>query len=229
MVINMEELNYEEYIGRRVIITGSTKSSYRKLKGKCGVVDRTSSGDIGVLIDGERNQGSSYGVYWFKRNELKVLDKCEEENREESREDSMLNGFKHVAIVNLLEDYNKKDYAFALYDTNLEEGIYENDLLVVNAKNEDNRMLATIKKIVPVESYDGVVTKEVVGVVHMDAYYYRKSEEKRLAELNKRKTALKKKIDAEIKKKRDIEFYKQIAETYPELNEMVKELEALGE
>ena len=177
------------------------------------------------MIDGERNQGSSYGVYWFKRNELKVLDKCEEESREES----MLNGFKHVAIVNLLEDYNKKDYAFALYDTNLEEGIYEKDLLVVNAKNEDNRMLATIKNIVPVESYDGVVTKEVVGVVHMDAYYYRKSEEKRLSELNKKKTALKNKLDAEIKKKRDIEFYKQIAETYPELNEMVKELEALGE
>ena len=30
-----------------------------------------------------------------------------------------LTGFKHVAIVSLLEDYNRKDYGFALYDPEL--------------------------------------------------------------------------------------------------------------
>lgn len=221
----MEVLNYEEYLGRRVIIISTTKSSYRKLKGKCGVVDRTSSGDIGVLIDGERNQGSSYGVYWFKRNELKVLDKCEEE----SENVSMLNGFKHVAIVNLLDDYNKKDYAFALYEENLNEGIFENDLLVVNARNENNRVLATIKEIIPAEVYNGKVTKEVVGVVHMDKYYARKSEEERIKEVNKQKEKLKKSLDEEIKKKMDLLYYKDMAQKYPELAAMVNELEKLGE
>ena len=224
-MINMKVLNYEEYLGRRVIIISTTKSSYRKLKGKCGVVDRTSSGDIGVLIDGERNQGSSYGVYWFKRNELKVLDKCEEE----SENVSMLNGFKHVAIVNLLDDYNKKDYAFALYEENLNEGIFENDLLVVNARSENNRVLATIKEIIPAEVYNGKVTKEVVGVVHMDKYYARKSEEERIKEVNKQKEKLKKSLDEEIKKKMDLLYYKDMAQKYPELAAMVNELEKLGE
>ena len=31
-----------------------------------------------------------------------------------------MTGYKNIAVVNLLEDYNKKDYAFALYDEDCE-------------------------------------------------------------------------------------------------------------
>ena len=35
-------------------------------------------------------------------------------------EDIKMEGFKNVAIVNLLDDYNKKDYGFALYDEDMD-------------------------------------------------------------------------------------------------------------
>ena len=34
-------------------------------------------------------------------------------------EDINMEGFKNVAIVNILDDYNKKEYGFALYDNKL--------------------------------------------------------------------------------------------------------------
>ena len=88
-----------------------------------------------------------------------------------------------VAIVNLLEDKNKKDYGFALYKEEYEllrTANFNNTLVVVNARNKDRRVLGKVKVILPVSVYGENPTAQVVGVVNMEAYSKRKEEEERI-------------------------------------------------
>lgn len=88
-----------------------------------------------------------------------------------------------VAIVNLLEDHNKKDYGFALYKEEYEllrTANLNNTLVVVNARNKDRIVLGKVKVILPVSVYGENPTAQVVGVVNMEAYSKRKEEEERI-------------------------------------------------
>lgn len=219
--------NYESYIGRHVKIKSSDKTVYNKIIGKNGIVTKQSGGSIGVTIDGYYNKLSGYGVYWFEKRELKFL-------KDES-EDNVMEGFKNVAIVNLLEDYNKKDYAFALYDDDLDliASIYDKDaIVVVNARGKNNRILGTVKEIMPIEFYNGTkITAEVVGVVNMNNYIAREEEKVRLEELAKKKVAIERELEAEINKRKSVEYYEEMAKKYsdnPKLAELVEELKGLG-
>ena len=222
----MSDFNNESYIGRHVKIKSSDKSVYRKIIGKTGIVTRQSGGSIGVTIDGQYNNASAYGVYWFEKNELKFL-------KDES-EDIKMTGFKYVAIVNLLEDSYKKDYAFALYEEDFEllNGMYVPTMVVVNARGKDNRQLAILKDVVPANEYNGnKITAEVVGVVNMNNYIERENEKVRLEELEKKKAAIEKELEAEINKRKSIEYYEAMAKEYsdnPKLAELVAELKNLG-
>lgn len=224
-----------DYMNKRVKIKNSDKVVYLRDKviGKSGTVIKTSGNSIGVLIDGKSNKASSYGVYWFDRNEIKII-------KDES-EDIIMEGFKYVAIVNLREDYNKKDYAFALYDEDCEvlNSIKNHPaMVVVNANSKDNRLLGTIKEVMSVEDYYSIdknrgrkITAEVVGVVNMDGYIAREEEKVRLAELEKKKAAIEKELEAEINKRKSVEYYEAMAQKYsdnPKLAELVAELKNLG-
>ena len=151
-----------------------------------------------------------------------------------------MEGFKNVAIVNLLEDSYKKDYTFALYDEDLDviNSMKRNahGLVVVNAKNKNNRVLGTIKEVVPTEVYydrnkNTKITAEVVGIVNMDRYILAEEEKVRLEELAKKKAAIEKELEAEINKRKSIEYYEAMAKEYsdnPKLAELVAELKKLG-
>lgn len=152
-------------------------------------------------------------------------------------EDIKMEGFKNVAIINLLDDYSKKDYGFALYDEEMsllkteDYGIKLNQLVVVNARGKDNRVLGTIKDIMTVEEYGKGVTAQVVGVVNMDGYIARVNEENRLKEITKKKAEIEKALDAEIKKRKDAEYYEKMAKEYsdnPLIVQLVEELKGLG-
>lgn len=150
-------------------------------------------------------------------------------------EENIMTGFKNVAIVNLLDDYNKKDYGFALYDN--EFGMIQNMahypvMVVVNARGKNNRVLGTVKEIMTVEEYGKGVTAQVVGVVNMDSYINRVNEEDRLKELAKKKAAIEKELEEEINKRKSVEYYEEMAKKYsdnPKLAELVAELKGLGE
>ena len=227
-------LDYEEYIDKRVKIRYSDKSTYRHLGviGMYGTVERTSSSTIGVRIDGKTNQMGSYGIFWFRRSDLEILEK--------ESEDIKMEGFKYVAIVKLLEDCYEKNYGFALYDEDMEllqNGGYNHDegcfkkIVVVNPRSKDKRVLGKVTLIVPIEGYKDKVTAQVVGVVNMDGYIARVEEENRLKELAKKKAAIEKELEAEINKIKTAEFYKEMANKYPDnprLAELVSELEELG-
>lgn len=107
-----------------------------------------------------------------------------------------MTGYDLVAIVNLLEDHNKKDYGFALYKEEYEllrTANLNNTLVVVNARNKDRRVLGKVKVILPVSVYGENSTAQVVGVVNMNAYMKRKKEEKkRIDKINELKSLIKK-------------------------------------
>ena len=228
-----EYLNANDYMNKRVEIKYSSKAIYAKNKiiGKRGTVTMTSGdGLIGVLVDGMINSASGYGVYWFYKNEIKII-------KDES-EDIKMEGFKGVAIVNLLNDYNKKDYAFALYDEEWRLIAYPGALVVVNARGKDNRILGIVKEVMFVEDYyyadknKGIkITAEVVGVVNMDGYNAREEEKVRIEELEKKKAAIERELEVEINKRKSVEYYEEMAKKYsdnPKLAELVAELKSLG-
>lgn len=219
-------LDYDEYLGKRVeIILANRKHSYHKLLHMIGTVTRISSNEIGVMVDGIENKASVYGIFWFKRYELKIM------------EEVNMTGFDKVAIVNLLEDYSSRDYAFALYNTEwilIEQGNFEvkpNSLVVVNAGGKDNRKLGIVKEIMSLEAYGKGVNAQVVGVVNVDAYNARIKEENKTKEIAKKKAAIEKELNEEINKRKDLIYYEEMAEKFsdnPRLAELVAELKGLG-
>ena len=105
-------------------------------------------------------------------------------------------------------------------------------MVVVSARGKDNRVIGTVKEIMPVEEYGKGVTAQVVGVVNMDGYIARVEEENRLKELAKKKAAIEKELEAEINKRKSVEYYEEMAKKYsdnPKLAELVAELKGLGD
>ena len=174
------------------------------------------------------NTASSNGLYWFERSELNIV-------RDES-EDNKMTEFSKVAIVNLVDDYNQKDYGFALYDEDINEIVkYDTKhplYLIVNARGKDNKVLGILKEIKTVEEYGKGVTAQVVGVVNMNAYNARIDEENRQKEIAKQKASIEKELKSEIEKMNNIALYEKMAKEHPEnprLAELVNELKELGE
>lgn len=106
-----------------------------------------------------------------------------------------MTGYDLVAIVNLLEDCNKKDYGFALYKEEYEllrTASLENTLVVVNARDKNRRVLGKVKEILSLKEYGKNPTAQVVGVANMDAYAKRKEEEERGNKINELKYLIEK-------------------------------------
>lgn len=214
----------KHYKDHRVKIYHSSKSTYLKLGilHTCGTVVQISGSQIGVEIDDMRNNASAKGIFWFTRDELKLLN--------DNKGDVVMTGYKNIAVVNLLEDYNHKDYYFALFDEDY-KGIVEGTLVVVNARGKDQRVLGRVKAVIPVEDYDKTVTAQVVAVVDETNYNAILDEEVRLKEIAKKKAAIEKELEEEIAKRKTLEFYERMAEEYsdnPRLAELVGELKELG-
>ena len=130
-----------------------------------------------------------------------------------------LSGYQHVAIVNLLEDYGRSDYGFALYTT--ESNVKVGDLVVVNPRNEDRRVIGKVKDIITVAEYGKDVTSQVVGTINMDGYNARVKRAKRIEEIQKAKKDLENELDKEINKRKNLEYYEHMIEKYSD-NEALK-------
>lgn len=198
--------------------------------------DCNSKGYKGVIIERYINSRGCNHVMIHLDNGKKQGYNCLSVEKIES-EDINMTGFNRVAIVNLLGDYNKKDYAFALYDEEEKlivrswNGDEFSCLVVTNAGGKDKRILGKVKLITSAEEYGKNVTAQVVGVVNMDAYNARIGEENRLKEIAKKKAEIEKALDAEIKKRKDSEYYERMAKEYsdnPLIVKLVEELKGLG-
>lgn len=130
-----------------------------------------------------------------------------------------LSGYQYVAIVNLLEDCGENDYGFALYTT--ESNVKVGDLVVVNPRNEERRVIGKIKDVVTVAEYGKDVTSQVVGTIDMHGYKARVERNKKIDELLKAKKELEDELDKEINKRKDIEYYEKMVDRYSD-NESLK-------
>lgn len=192
-----------------------------------------SRGQTGIVID-------TYNVGTQKYVMVQLKDRKQGYNvlsvEKVESEDNKMTGFSKVAIVNFVDDYNKKDYGFALYDEDINEIIkYDTNhplYLIVNARGKDNRVLGILKEIKTVEEYGKGVTAQVVGVVNMNAYNARLDEENRHKEIAKQKASIEKELKSEIDKMNNIALYEKMAKEHPEnprLAELVNALKELGE
>lgn len=214
----------DEYLNKQIKVKSTDVRKNRSLIGKSGIVVRISGNNFGVEFENVTNKASAYGVFWFKRGEFTLIDDLKND-----KGDSVMTGYKNIAVVNILEDYNKKDYYFAIYDEEL--NAMTGNLVVVNARGKDKRVLGIVKEIIPIENYNKTVTAQVVAVVDETNYNDRLAEEERLQEIAKKKVAIEKELEEEIAKRKTLEFYEKMAEEYkdnPRLAELVAELKVLG-
>lgn len=150
-------------------------------------------------------------------------------------EDIMTNNYEYVARVQLMEDAYKRDYYFALYPGDVEKvseykpGEEIDTMVIVNARGESKRQIAFVKEIISAAEYGKDVTAQVVGVVNMHPYYHRKHTESVVAAIEKQRAVIEAALQAEIAKRKTIEYYEKIAKEYPEIGDMVKDLKALEE
>ena len=192
-----------------------------------------SNGQTGFVID-TYNMGTQKYVMVQLKNRKQGYNVLSVEKVES--EDNKMTGFSKVAIVNLVDGYNQKDYGFALYDEDINEIVkYDTNhplYLIVNARGKDNRVLGILKEIKTVEEYGKGVTAQVIGVVNMNAYNARIDEENRQKEIAKQKASIEKELKSEIDKMNNIALYEKMAKEHPEnprLTELVNALKELGE
>lgn len=140
--------------------------------------------------------------------------------------------FNRVAIVNLFDDLAHYDYAVALYEDEVRL-LCNPWLVVVNGwGNENARILGQIKRIIPIEDCNEEIVGQVVGVVNMNAYNKRFTEEQRLKETAEKKATIEKELEQEINKYKTVTYYEDMAKKYPNnsrLQDLVNKLLELGE
>lgn len=98
--------------------------------------------------------------------------------------------------------------------------------------NENARILGQIKRIIPIEDCNEEIVGQVVGVVNMNAYNKRFTEEQRLKETAEKKTKIKTELEQEINKYKTVAYYEDMAKKYPNnsrLQDLVNKLLELGE
>lgn len=129
-----------------------------------------------------------------------------------------MNGYEEVASVKFVEGTNATEvYHFALYDRVVEVG----DYALVKSNNgygASNYGVYGVVKVVGIEAaaeYSGdVPTAEIICKVDLSAYEKRR-------EVRANRTALKKKMDKMVKDSQELLVYQTIANTNPEMAELL--------
>lgn len=184
------EVISDNYKGRTTGMTGTVRSNYED--------------NIAVNIDGMTNTRSSYGCYYYKNKQLKLLGG-----------DTIMEGNYRIAHVKFLEGTNTDTvYHYALYDGTL---AWEGDICVVKSAHHGFG-LARIVEITP--KTDEAITREIVCRADFSEYEARVAQRKRKAELM-----------AEMKKRaaaaQEIMIYRNLAASDPAMAELLKEYENL--
>ena len=199
----------EDLTEKKVKITYSTKSGvYQSIVGKYGVIRRGNSRTYGIEINGENNNSSEYGWFWFDRDEFELVDEFEETPLPIPE---MIDGYY---IVKCKGAY-RKSYSYKCLDKNIKVG----DKVVV--EDEDN-----IQTVVGIYNKETATfnnpTKYVVCVIDYSTIETFREKEKKQAEL-------KRKLDKGIKQIQQQIDYEAYADKYPDVAEMLKELDELKE
>lgn len=185
--------------------------SYKgKYNGYHGFISRISGNRIGVTIDGEINEKSGYGVFWFDANELKLT-----KEKVQNQEEYFMDKNYHPVIINFISGSNTDvPYTYAAY-----EDYTEGDYVVVHTGHHG----MAIAKVKSMGTEDNKVEygREIICKIDMTAYNDRKARAKRKAEL-------KSKMEAKVKELQETAIFEMLAKEDARLAEMLKEFKELG-
>ena len=179
-----------------------------KYSGYHGFISRISRNRIGVTIDGEVNEKSGYGVFWFDVNELKLT-----KEKIQNQEEYFMDKNYHPIIINFISGSNTDvPYTYAAY-----EDYAEGDYVVVHTGHHG----MAIAKVNSLYADDKVeYGREIICKVDMTAYNDRKARAKRRSEL-------KGKMEAKVKELQETAIFEMLAKEDAGLAEMLKEFKEL--
>jgi hypothetical protein len=181
-----------------------------KYTGCIGLVERNpQKSSIGIKLDDYFNKASQYGVFWFQKESLKLIN--------ERNSNEMLSGYK-VATINFVDGNNSnQNYYYAVYG----DSIKPNDYVVVQTGHHG----MTVAKIIAIEDtgLDRVAcNREVIDRIELKYYNNRKEKAAKIKEL-------KNKMDTKVKELQANAIYEMLAEKDPDLKNMLDEMKQLTE
>lgn len=192
--------------------------AYKKLKlvGLIGTV-RSSyyAGNVGVDLDGLRNNNSSYGYFYFSPSELQIIDENVNEiiNNMEENNMSKITNYLNAVKIKFAGDHDTSRYIYA----NFEPGLEVNDTCVVKVPNQPMEV-ATVVEILDGNDYE--TDREIVARVDRFEYDNRVATRAKAAEL-------KAKMNERAKQLQDIIIYQTLAKDDPDMMALLTEYQDL--
>ena len=193
-------------IGSRVVI--KPYANYRgKYTNEPGTVTKIYKESLGISLDKHINNSSRYGVFWFKINEVELL---------ESEVFSMIGTFK-VAGINFQDGTNtQRTYWYALYDNSISVG----DMVVVQTGHHG----LAVATVVSIESETASTKvscgREIIGKVDTSSYEEHKAKAQKMAEL-------KRQMDIKVQQLQQTAIYELLSEKDSELAALFQEYKKL--
>lgn len=179
-----------------------------RFSGRFGIVEKCDGyyRTIGIRFENANNPASSYGVFWFDKHHIEIIE----------NEVHLMNANFTVASISFLDGTNiNREYAYALYD----ENIVPNDIVVVKTGHHGFALAKVVTVgVLPTNTVE--YGREIVSKVDFTAYNERKEKAKHLREL---KTAMDKKVE----ELQHTALYELLAEKDPALKAMLEEYKAL--
>lgn len=189
-------------VGDRVEVVDG--SPYKQIpKGSMGTIHSIYQSNCRIAIDGKTNKASSYGHFYFKYNQIKHVN--------EGSTTIMEGNYRIVEVLFIEGNNTGKSYPYACYDPTIEIG----DICVVKTGHH-GYSLAKVHEILT--STDEEVTREIVCKADFSEYNKRVENRKRMAELK----AL---MNARAKQLQDVALFKMLAESDPDMANMLAEYE----
>lgn len=201
--------------GARVKVTQC--KSYKKYdyNGKLGTVISSQYGQYGkilVSLDNERNPYSAVGRFYFKPNELSLVNDNGTNDLEENIMENIIN-YLNTVKVKFIDDNRLSNSKYANFDST----ITTDDMVVVRIPYAGLE-LATVVEVI--DSNDVDLAGEVVAKVDTAAYDARVANRAKAAEL-------KAKMKERAKQLQDIALYQMLAKDDPAMLELLSEYQAI--
>lgn len=201
--------------GMRVKIIRHKAYKNLSLVGLIGTVrSNYGMGNIAVELDSLRNDNSSYGYFYFTRNELDVVDETENINNMEENTMSKITNYLNCVKIQYAGDRDPSRYVFANFDTDLAVG----DKCVVKTPNNPMEV-ATVVEILEGNEFE--TDREIVAKVDTSHYKFRVETRAKAAEL-------KAKMQERAKKLQDIALYQMLAKDDSEMLELLNQYQSLS-
>jgi len=209
---------FNEMVGLKIIVSDEILKrkarKYRELAGKQGIIHSVWEDNMGIEIENERNNSSSFGYFYLKSNEFCILN--QKDNEIKGANEMSVNNYNNykgnykIAKVRFLD--GNSEITYRIYNDGFQYDI--DTIVVVKPANH----CITIAKIIDIydseTDVDCSCDREIVCPVDMSKYTERKEKAKEIVKL-------KKQMDEKVNELQGVALYELMAQNSPELREML--------